>query len=252
MDHHSISAGGMTARIKADGAELCSLTAPDGTELIWQAHPVWPRHSPILFPIVGTLTGNHLHHDGSTYDMGRHGFARDRRFAWTSHSATACQLTLSDDVATRAIYPFPFRFDVIYEIATGTGLTITYRIGNPGPGTLPASMGAHPAFNWPLRPGLAKTDHTIIFEHDEPAPIRRVSPDGLLREERLASPIIGTHMLILPNRICPNRIMASSVTKPKLAPGVPAPCGTCPSAAPSDSTRASPASGATMAVRSAS
>ena len=36
-DTHRISAGGIGATIKADGAELCSLQAPDCLELLWQA-----------------------------------------------------------------------------------------------------------------------------------------------------------------------------------------------------------------------
>ena len=41
--------------VAADGAELVSLRTAAGHELLWQAGPEWPRHAPVLFPIVGRL-----------------------------------------------------------------------------------------------------------------------------------------------------------------------------------------------------
>ena len=43
-DIHTIRFGGLTATIKAQGAELCSLKNAAGTEFICQAGPAWPRH----------------------------------------------------------------------------------------------------------------------------------------------------------------------------------------------------------------
>ena len=52
-DSHTLQADGITATILAHGAELCSLRNEAGLELLWQAGPQWPRHAPLLFPIVG-------------------------------------------------------------------------------------------------------------------------------------------------------------------------------------------------------
>ena len=52
---HTLQSDGISATINADGAELCSLKNSEGLELLWQAGPAWPRHAPILFPIVGRL-----------------------------------------------------------------------------------------------------------------------------------------------------------------------------------------------------
>ena len=60
--------------------------------MLWQAGPVWPRHAPVLFPIVGRLKDDRLRHQGKSYHLPQHGFARDRRFAWLNRSATACRL----------------------------------------------------------------------------------------------------------------------------------------------------------------
>ncbi len=190
MPHHSITAGGTTACIKSSGAEICSLVSAAGTELIWQAHEAWPRHAPNLFPIVGTLRDNRYRHNGRTYEMSRHGFARDSLFHWTERTATTACLVLTDTPATRAVYPFAFRFEIGYAIGAD-GLVITFTLRNTGDEALPAAMGAHPAFNWPLRPGVAKEVHSLTFAAMEGGSIRRVGADGLLRPTFLPSPIAG-------------------------------------------------------------
>src|SRR5438132_9837417 len=108
-DIHTLRSGAIAAIIKADGAELCSLRNADGLELLWQAGPEWPRHSPVLFPIVGRLKNDRLHHRGKSYPMTQHGFARDQRFDWVEQEAASCRLVLADNDATRARYPFAFR-----------------------------------------------------------------------------------------------------------------------------------------------
>ncbi len=214
---------GIGASVRARGAELCSFRDAQGRELLWQAHAAWPRHAPILFPIVGTLKDNTLRLDGKPYMMGRHGFAREQDFAWAERTPTSCRLVLADNAATRAQYPFAFRFEVDYAIGAN-GLSITYTIVNTGDVVLPASMGAHPAFNWPLLPGLPKEAHSLTFSHSEPSPIRRVSPDGLLRPERLPTPIEGNVLklhdgLFAEDAVILDRLASHSVRY--TAPGAP-------------------------------
>ncbi|MDB5517609.1 MAG: aldose epimerase [Tardiphaga sp.] len=190
MDRTTISNGSLSATIKAAGAELCSLLDEEGHELIWQAGPAWPRHAPILFPIVGRLKNDVLHHRGKTYPMKQHGFARDLRFAWSENLPDSCTLSLHDSEATHAQYPFPFQLDVTFALHERS-LTIVYDVTNKGDVGMPASIGAHPAFNWPLASGADKSSHTIVFSQVEAAPIRRVS-DGLLRAQTYPTPVQGT------------------------------------------------------------
>jgi galactose mutarotase-like enzyme len=177
----------MTATIAADGAELCSLKNAAGLELLWQAGPQWPRHAPNLFPIVGRLKNDELRHRGRLYPMTQHGFARDCRFDWRQREPHSCRLELADDAATRARYPFAFRLAVTYAVEDAE-LGVTFEITNTGDELLPASIGAHPAFNWPLLPGLAKEDYRLVFCREEPAPIRRLK-DGLLRAVPEPTPV---------------------------------------------------------------
>ncbi|RUU77045.1 aldose 1-epimerase family protein, partial [Mesorhizobium sp. M7A.T.Ca.TU.009.01.1.2] len=144
---------------------------------------------PVLFPIVGRLAGDHLRHRSRTYPMTQHGFARDKPFAWAQKGPRSCTLVLTDDADTRARYPFAFRLEVTYTLVRQQ-LDVTFDITNTGDEPLPASIGAHPAFNWPLQPDLAKTDYWLTFADDEPAPIRRLK-DGLLLKTPQPTPVEG-------------------------------------------------------------
>lgn len=185
----TIRSGTLAATIKAQGAEMCSLRDAHGFEFIWQAGPVWPRHAPLLFPIVGRLANDELRHRGKSYRMTQHGFARDSRFAWADRGEQRCSLVLEDSEATRALYPFAFRLTATYTLDE-TGLDLTLTIANTGDETLPASLGGHPAFNWPLQAGAAKQDHVLTFAHPEESPIRRLG-GGLLRPASEPSPVEG-------------------------------------------------------------
>lgn len=189
MDEFHFASDVLAVTVNAQGAELRSLVDERYGEMLWQAEPIWPQHAPNLFPIVGQLAGDVLRHGGATYEMTRHGFARRRRFTWAACGAGGCALELHDDAQTQAVYPFSFRFTIGYAVA-GDTLTVTYAVYNTGEVVLPASVGAHPAFRWPLAAGIAKPAHTLTFAESEPAPIRRLD-DGLLKREEFPTPIAG-------------------------------------------------------------
>jgi galactose mutarotase-like enzyme len=197
---HTLRSDGISATINADGAELCSLKNGEGLELLWQAGPAWPRHAPILFPIVGRLKNDELRDRGKTFPMTQHGFARDREFKWSERGAKSCALVLTDDSATRLHFPYAFRLAVTYEVEDAH-LDIGFEITNTGDVTLPASLGAHPAFNWPLLPGLAKEAYSIRFSREEPEPIRRLK-DGLLREKPEPTPVQGKFLSLSEQLFC--------------------------------------------------
>jgi galactose mutarotase-like enzyme len=196
MDRHVMSNGTLSATVKADGAELCSLRDAAGEEMLWQAGPVWPRHAPVLFPIVGRLKDDTLRHDGKSYRLTQHGFARDRRFAWLNRSAVGCRLVLHEDADTRAIYPFAFRLEVAFTLDDDS-LEQRFTLTNPGREVLPASLGAHPGFAWPLAEGVEKTAHVLEFAEPEAGAVRRLA-DGLLRENLEPTPIKGQTLALDP------------------------------------------------------
>jgi len=188
-DTHTLRSGSLTATIKAHGAEMCSLKHKDGTEFVWQAGPAWQRHAPLLFPIVGRLANDEMRHRGRTYRMTQHGFARDSRFAWVERGESSCALVLTDSETTRALYPFAFRLTASYAL-DDSGLDLLLTVVNTGGETLPVSLGGHPAFNWPLQPGVRKESYALTFTNDEPSPVRRVE-GGLLLAATDPSPVRG-------------------------------------------------------------
>jgi galactose mutarotase-like enzyme len=223
MQQHRIEAGSLVAGVRARGAELTSIRHAVAGEVLWQAGPAWPRQSPVLFPIVGALENDEYRHEGRVYKLGRHGFARDLDFTWTETSADACALVLEDDERTRAIYPFRFRLEIRYAI-DGDSLVVTYVVRNPGSETLPVSLGAHPAFRWPLEDGVPKEAHVLTFAQNEPEPIRRLE-GALLAPEPFPSPIRGRELALEPSLFDADAIVIDQLQSTSIrysAPGAPA------------------------------
>jgi galactose mutarotase-like enzyme len=189
----SISTAALSAEISATGAELVRLQDRTGADLLWDGNPaVWNGRSPLLFPIVGEVTGNRLNVAGTAYEIGRHGFARTSTFALVGFDAASCTWRLESSEATRRQYPFEFRLDVTYRIE-GATLHMEARVTNTGAAVMPASFGFHPALRWPLPYGTSRAAHEIVFERDEPAPIRRPI-DGLLSAAQFATPVRDRHL----------------------------------------------------------
>lgn len=186
MDSHRLQNAEAEAGISSLGAELQRLCL-QGQDVLWAGGDLWPRRAPLLFPIIGRLKEDLLRHEGGTFRLTQHGFARDRSFTWREKSPSTCRLELRDDEATRSVYPFPFLLEVRYTLR-GAALETALRLTNPGPGPLPASLGGHPAFRWPLAPGCPKQAHRLVFAEAEPHPVRRLA-GGLLAAGAIPSPI---------------------------------------------------------------
>ena len=188
----------LSATIAARGAELVSLAGVGIGELLWSADPaVWPWHAPNLFPIVGGLADDTLVHDGRRYPMPRHGFLRHRSCEVISATPDSCVLLLCDSEATRAQYPFAFALTITYRLHRDR-ISASFELHNPGSEPLFASIGAHPAFRWPLG-DAPRTAHRVWFEQAEPAPIRRLA-NGLIEPQPARTPVEG-HELLLEDRL---------------------------------------------------
>jgi galactose mutarotase-like enzyme len=153
----------LCVRVAAEGAQLQSVRGADGTEYLWQGDGRWwSGRATNLFPYVGRLTDDKYTWRGAEYSMTRHGFARAKVFEAEEASDTRLVLTLTADEATRAVYPFEFRFSLVYEL-DGAALHATYRVENRGEGPMAFGLGGHPGFNVPLAPGLAFEDYRLEF-----------------------------------------------------------------------------------------
>jgi galactose mutarotase-like enzyme len=188
-DWITIRATGLSATINTQGAQLSVLRDAAGRDLQWNGDPsVWAGRAPILFPIVGMLVAGQYRSGGRSFALPRHGFARNRRFRVTEAGPTSVTFKLRADAQTLAVYPFQFELDVNFEIDAAS-LSVTSWIRNCGDRDMPASLGYHPAFLWPLPYGENRAAHFIEFERDEPAPIRCLDGNGLLTPQRLPTPV---------------------------------------------------------------
>jgi galactose mutarotase-like enzyme len=183
----TLSSDSVTAFISPKGAELQSLRDRDGVDYLWAGEPIWPKHSPLLFPIVGRLANDRYAYRGESYAMPKHGFARDRLFEIVEAGPHSARFTLRSDAATRAVFPFDFLLTVEFTLS-GRRLDIRHGVTNLGADDMYFSIGAHPAFRWPLGEA-AKEQSRLHFERHEPAPIRRLV-GGLLGRMK-DSPVEG-------------------------------------------------------------
>ena len=159
----SISNSKLTAQIKHLGAELCSLKNNTDTEFIWNGNPeFWGKHSPVLFPIVGTLKNNTYSIDNKEYKLSRHGFARDMEFELIKKEVNSVTFALKSSEKTLKLYPFKFELHIIYTLKE-TGLIIQYVVINSNNIAMPFSIGAHPAFSLPGN----FEEYAIEFEQEE-------------------------------------------------------------------------------------
>jgi galactose mutarotase-like enzyme len=184
----------LLAQIDPQGAQLSLLRDSLQLELLWNGDPsVWKGRAPILFPIVGALNGGLYRWQGGQHSLGRHGFARDRRFTLVHSDGSEALLRLVDDAQSRAVYPFAFELDVLFRVE-GRRLTTIASVRNTGSGPLPSSLGFHPAFRWPLSDAAARGAYFLEFEKDEPAPVRRLDAQGLLTGTRHTTPVRGRRL----------------------------------------------------------
>lgn len=141
-----------TLRISANrhGAELCSIVRKsDGREFLWQADPAyWKRHSPVLFPIVGSLWNNELRQDDRTYHMTQHGFARDMDFELDFKCNDEMRFILRSSEETLAKYPYHFELEIGYKLIDDT-VKVMWQVRNLSEDEdMYFQIGAHPAFNY--------------------------------------------------------------------------------------------------------
>lgn len=158
----TISNSTFKASIKHAGAELFSLKSQN-KEFIWEGNPVfWGKHSPVLFPIVGTLKNNTYTISGQEYQLPRHGFARDLEFQLINKTENSAIFSLQSSTETLKKYPFEFELQLTYTLKENT-LDIEYRIINKNETKMPFSIGAHPAI---ALPGNFE-NYSLKFEKEE-------------------------------------------------------------------------------------
>ena len=192
----ALSSAELHAQVNPLGAQLSILRDRSGHDLLWDGDPsVWAGRAPILFPTIGEVAGGAYHLGSKTYRLSRHGFARGKLFEVVSATAASATFRLKADESTLQLYPFQFELDVRFTVS-GATLAVTTLVRNTGKENMPASVGYHPAFRWPLPYGRPRAEHFLEFANDEPAPIRRLDKTGLLAPEPHPTPVANRRMML--------------------------------------------------------
>ncbi len=174
-NHISISVNPM-------GAELQSIYCKDNQlEYLWSGDPAfWGKKSPVLFPIVGGLKNNKYKYKGTSYQLSRHGFAREMEFTLSAKTKDSISFTLNANKETLEQYPFLFRFVITYSIHKNI-LSCNYQVTNIDIKPMFFSVGAHPAFKVPLVKETTFEDYHLKFDLMETANQWPLSPEGLIQ-----------------------------------------------------------------------
>ena len=168
----TISNSQLSATINTLGAELISLVK-NHKNYIWKVDETyWNKTSPILFPIVGRLKNDSYTFNGKTYQLSRHGFARNMEFSFDKKSDSQVIFELNESEETKINYPFDFKLLIAYTLMENE-LVIEYFVRNQSDEVLPFSIGAHPAFaisdkfeNYSLQFNAADTFETHHLENE--------------------------------------------------------------------------------------
>lgn len=173
----------ITIQISEHGAELTSIVA-NNKEYLWQADPkFWGRHSPVLFPQVGRVWNNVYRHKGAEYQLGQHGFARDRKFQLAYEEENAVVYSLESDEESLKLYPFQFVLQIGYRLVDNK-IEVMWEVENIGNNDMYFQIGAHPAFYFPdFDP---KTKERCFFAFDRKDSLEYICPveKGCVSPER--------------------------------------------------------------------
>lgn len=188
----------LTISVKDHGAELASIKH-NGREYLWQADEAfWKRHSPVLFPIVGSVWNGEYRSHGNTYKMGQHGFARDMDFTLISQTDNELRYELASSEDTIKKYPYPFRLEIGYKLIDNK-VRVIWHVENTANHKMAFQIGAHPAFFWPMLSNndieggisamekpLAETDNRGFFKIESTAktmPVSVITEGGCVGRE---------------------------------------------------------------------
>jgi galactose mutarotase-like enzyme len=137
------------------GGRLLSWSVGGEPVIYWPELADWGRlanvrgGNPLLFPFLGRhrvdgRLGEWRDSAGIVRALPAHGFARHLPFAAALDAdGRGIRMTLADTNATRAQYPFAFRFEAAYRLADAHTLDVTLTTVNTGDAPLPYYAGHH-------------------------------------------------------------------------------------------------------------
>ena len=181
---HTLKNEILTVQVKEHGAELASIRK-GSVEYLWQADPMfWGRHSPVLFPIVGSVWEKRYRVDGREFELGQHGFARDMDFTMVEGGEDEVRYRLESTEDTLKKYPWPFVLEIAYRLH-GNMIDVIWEVSNPGNEDMYFQIGAHPAFNYPDYDPQTVERGFLSFDRGEGLECIRIKEKGCVDAETL-------------------------------------------------------------------
>ena len=181
---HTLKNEILTVQVKEHGAELASIRK-GSVEYLWQADPMfWGRHSPVLFPIVGSVWEKRYRVDGREFELGQHGFARDMDFTMVEGGEDEVRYRLESTEDTLKKYPWPFVLEIAYRLH-GNMIDVIWEVSNPGNEDMYFQIGAHPAFNYPDYDPQTMERGFLSFDRGEGLECIRIKEKGCVDAETL-------------------------------------------------------------------
>lgn len=144
-------------------------------EVLWNADPTfWPKHSPLLFPMIGASFEKKYRVNGTEYDMPNHGFAWTSDFTFVdAEDGLAAELDSSAE--SKEKYPYDFKVTVGHKL-DGNKIIVSWKVENTGAEEMLYSIGAHPAFMMPE--GKKTSDMYLAFPGKKDLPFYRIAKSG--------------------------------------------------------------------------
>ena len=161
---YTISNDYLTVKVSSKGGELHSMCTKDGHEYMWQGDPAsWNRHAPNLFPFVGRFNNGKYTFKGKEYEIGQHGFLRDKELTFVSNDDNKLVLSFEETEETLKVFPFEFKITLTYTLDKNT-FKVSYDVDNKGNDTMYFGIGGHPGFNVPMDENTKFEDYYLQFE----------------------------------------------------------------------------------------
>ena len=174
----------ITGSRSAHGAELLSRKSAEGREYLWHGdEKYWASRAPLLFPIVCGLWNGQYRVDGKTYELPRHGFARDMDFDVIEKTESSVTYELTSNEETMKVYPYEFGLNVSYFLNDDM-INVVWTVRNMGKEEMHFQIGGHPAFNLPDVGEGDKVEGTLLFDNEQPLTRIIGNTGGCIKPER--------------------------------------------------------------------
>lgn len=169
----------LAVTISCHGAEITSIKDKrSGRECVWSGDPTWwKRHTPVLFPIVGSLWKETMRVSGKEYHMSQHGFARDMDFECVLSDSHRAVFVLKSNDATKEVYPFDFELMICHEITDTLTVHTFWSVRNTGAGEMSFQIGGHPAYTFPDTDTAGDVAGYVVLDNSAPYRMTRIQ-DG--------------------------------------------------------------------------